>query len=214
MAKIYKINGGVKYEHDNKSIQQLVIENKKDLSFCNLSNLDLSSCDLSNSNLFSSDLSNSDLSYSNLFNSNLSYSNLSSCNLSESNLSKADLYFCNLSACDLSESDLSYSNLSYSNLSACDLSDTQFTSCNLSSCNLSEIKYYSESHDIFNELCRRNYKKFNNEKLGIIYKISQLRLCWQTIMMKFKWDDITNIFEILSDNGYDEYLIKWDLVTE
>ena len=179
MAKIFKINGNVKYDHDNKSVQQLVIENKKDLSFC--------------------DLSYSDLSYSDLFYSNLSGSNLSGSNLSGS---------------DLSNSNLSYSNLSGSNLSGSDLSKSNLSFCNLSSCNLFDIKNYSESHDIFNELCKRNYKKFNDEQLSIIYKISQLRLCWETIKSKFMWCMITDIFKILSAIGFDEYLIKWDLLTE
>ena len=87
------------------------IENKVDLSNCNLSGSDLSNCNLRGSNLSGSNLSGSDLSGSDLRGSNLSGSDLRDCNLRGSNLSGSNLSGSDLSDCDLSDCDLSGSDL-------------------------------------------------------------------------------------------------------
>ena len=77
------------------------IENKVDLSNCDLSGSDLSNCDLSGSDLRGSDLSGSNLSGSDLRGSNLSGSDLRGSNLSGSDLLDCDLSRSNLRDCDL-----------------------------------------------------------------------------------------------------------------
>jgi len=170
-----------------------------DLSYSNLRGSNLSYSNLSYSNLSYSNLRGSNLSYSNLSNSNLSYSNLSNSNLSYSDLSNSNLRGSNLSGSDLRGSNLRYSNLSYSDLSNSNLRDS----------NLRGSKNYSESHDFFQEIAKRQkVDTFTQKEWSIIGQIIIHRLCWDTIKKRFN-KSAMGIFKKLKKVGFGEWSGKY-----
>ena len=158
MNKILNRHTGNVIASGNKTVRELAIEHKANLS----------RADLRGANLSYADLSYADLSYANLSYANLSYANLSGADLSGANLSRADLSGANLSGADLSRAnlrgaDLSYANLSYADLSGADLSYADLSYANLIRADLSGCKGIKTASAFL--------KKFKTDELGlIVYK--------------------------------------------
>jgi hypothetical protein len=183
------------------------------LSLANLSGSDLYKANLSGANLSGSNLSGSHLSGANLSGSDLYKAYLSGADLSGADLSGADLSLANLSGSNLSGSHLSGADLSGANLSRANLSESYLSGANLSGADLSEsylsnIKGYSESHDIFMELIRNHLIKFSKGEQEIASRVFALRLCWESIKKEYG-KEMGSIFKKLKELGYDEYQKKW-----
>ena len=116
----------------------------------------------------------------------------------------ADLSYSDLSYSNLSNSNLSYSNLSDSNLSYSDLSNS-----NLRDSNLRGSKNYSESHDFFQEIAKRQkVDTFTQKEWSIIGQIIIHRLCWDTIKKRFN-KSAMGIFKKLKKVGFGEWSGKY-----
>ena len=120
------------------------------------------------------------------------------------NLCSADLY-----SADLYSANLSYADLSYADLRSADLRSADLSSANLYSANLEGIKGYSESHDIFTELCRQQKSKtFTEKEWAIIGFVSIHRICWDAIKERYG-KKIMPIFKKLSKKGWGEFEKKY-----
>ena len=127
------------------------IDNKKDLTGTDMSNLTLKGIDfsdvdnmrevnMSGAYLSGVTLDKVDLSDANLSGADLIGAKLAGANLRNVNLSKAKLREANLSDANLSEADLSGANLSGADLSGADLSGAKLAGANLRDANLSKAK--------------------------------------------------------------------------
>ena len=74
---------------------------------------------------------------------------------------------------------------------------------------LTDIKNYSESHDVFIQLIKNKSVKFSKKQKEIASMIFAFRLCWKSIKKEYG-KDMTKIFKILADLGWGEYLDKWE----
>lgn len=189
-----RFSGNVLFEAETDSLKlavEMAVKQKTDLSGANLSGANLYEANLSGAYLRDCNLRYSNLSGSDLRGSDLRYSNLSDCILRYSNLSGANLYEAYLRGADLSGADLSGAYLS---------------GANLSGVYLRGAKGYSQSHDFFFELVRRNLvDKFSAREWEIIGQLAIHRLCWDSIKKRFG-SDIIPIFEVLNADGFGEYL--------
>ena len=135
-----------------------------------------------------------DLSDSDLRGSDLRGSDLRGSNLRGSNLSGSDLRGSDLSCSDLRGSDLSYSNLRGSDLRGSDLRGS---------------KNYSESHDFFEEIVRRQkVDTFTQKEWSIIGQIVIHKLCWESIRKRFN-KSAMGIFKKLKKVGFGEWSGKY-----
>ena len=158
-----------------------------------------------------------ELTGADLYGADLSGTKLSGADLSGANLSGADLYGADLSGANLSGADLSGADLSGTKLSGADLSGTKLSGANLSGANLSGAELsgadlsgaelYSNSHDIFAELIRRNHTLFTSAEWAAIGQIVILRICWDTIIKRHK-KPAMSIFKKLEKIGFGEYLTE------
>jgi len=139
----------------------------------------------------------------------LAYADLSGVNLFYVNLSYSDL-FC----IDLSNSELAYADLSNSDLTGADLTDANLFCANLSFDNLDNtkltgIKGYSDSYEIFFELCRRqSIKTFTSKEWMIIGQLSLHYFCWDVIKRRYGKTALS-IAKKLAKAGWDEYYKKY-----
>jgi len=169
----------------------------------------LSGADLSNADLSNADLSNADLSRAYLSGADLSNADLSNAYLSRAYLTNADLSRAKLSGATLTGTYLSRAYLSGADLSNADLSNADLSRANLTNADLIDIKGYSESHDIWIELIKRQHiKTFTEKEWSIIGQIWTHRLCWDSIKKRFGKKAMT-IFKKLSKTGYNEYELKY-----
>jgi len=143
-----------------------------------------------------------ELTGADLYGADLSGTKLSGADLSGANLSGADLYGADLSGANLSGAELYGANLSGADLYGADLSGTK-----LSGADLSGAELYSNSHDIFAELIRRNHTLFTSAEWAAIGQIVILRICWDTIIKRHK-KPAMSIFKKLEKIGFGEYLTE------
>jgi len=116
------------------------------------------------------------------------------------NLRSANLIGANLSSANLSSAYLSDANLRGANLSSANLS-----SANLSSANLWGAKNYSENHDYWAEIIRRQpIKTFTDKEWAIIGQIIIHRLCWDSIKKRFG-KKVIPIFKKQTKLGFGEF---------
>jgi hypothetical protein len=141
----------------------------------------------------------------NLSFANLYSANLCSANLYSANLYSANLYSANLSFADLYSANLCSANLSFANLRSADLSSANLYSADLSSANLTNIKNYSESHEIWIEIIRQQkLNTFTEKQWAIIGQVWVHRLCWETIKKRYG-KKIIPIFKKLTKVGFGEF---------
>ena len=106
---------------------------------------------------------------------------------------------------DLSHADLSYADLSYANLSQSNLSKANLSHANLSHSDLGYITGYSESHEVFQEVVRRQKENtFTDREWTAIGQIIVHRLCWGWITYRFD-DVVMSILEKLTQAGFREW---------
>jgi hypothetical protein len=152
--------------------------------------------DLSRANLYGADLSGANLYGANLYGAYLSGANLSGANLSGANLSGADLSGANLSRADLSRA----------YLYRADLYRADLYGANLYGAYLSGAKNYVNSHDLVQEIVRRqSIKTFSEKEWMVLGQVFVHRLCWDTIKKKHGKIALS-ICKKLAKVGFDEYL--------
>ena len=117
----------------------------------------------------------------------------------------ADLRGANLGSANLGSAGLRGASLRGANLRGAYLGDAYLRDADLVGAN-----GYSENHDIFFELIRREkVEKFTNIQWSIIGQLAIYRLCWDSIKKRFG-KKIVEIFKVLADNGFDEYLKRYE----
>jgi len=105
----------------------------------------------------------------------------------------------------LTDADLSGINLFYAN----DLFQADLSFAILDNTKLTGIKGYSDSHEIFFELCRRQPTgTFNLKELAIIGELSLHRPCWDVIKKRYGKTALS-IAKKLAKAGWDEYYRKY-----
>lgn len=108
----------------------------------------------------------------------------------------------------LNNADLSYANLGNADLSYADLRNANLRNANLRGANLKGIKNYSDCHDIFFELLRRQKPSFLTKKeKAFVYDIMINRYCWNRIVQF--GESFLHLLEKVSKLGFDEYEIKY-----
>jgi len=146
----------------------------------------------------------------NLYGANLYGANLTGANLTGADLYGADLRGADLYGADLRWADLYGANLTGANLTGADLRGANLRGANLRGANLYGAENYSEIHQIFLELIRREkIETFKKSEWEIIGQISIHLPCWGTIVKRFAKTPMTHIFKILSSKGFGEYLKKY-----
>jgi len=194
--KIKTVDGKVIVESKAKgmTIKELAEKYRDELAYAYLS-----CADLSGSNLSCADLSNSDLSYACLTGSDLTGVDLSGSFLFQTDLAYACLSGSNLTGANLSGANLFQANLSFTNLSFANLDNTKLTG----------IEGYSDSREIFLELCRRQLiGTFNLKELAIIGQLSPHHPCWDEIKRRYGKTALS-IAKKLAKAGWDEYYKKY-----
>jgi len=150
----------------------------------------------------------------NLVGANLVGANLVRANLVRANLVRANLVRANLVRANLVGANLVRANLVGANLDGANLVGANLDGANLVRANLDGAKEYSESHDIFLELVRREKSEsFTEIEWSIIGKLSIHRLCWGSIKKRFG-HKIISIFEKLASTGFEEYLERYTKMLE
>ena len=82
------------------------------------------------------------------------------------------------------------------------------TKINIEGANLEGIKKYSENHDIFKELIKReNINTFSDSEWSYIGRINVHSLCEYSIKKRFN-EKIFKVFEVLK-SGFDEYYRRY-----
>ena len=146
----------------------------------------------------------------NLYGADLRSADLYGADLRGVNLRVADLYGANLYGANLRVADLCGADLRVADLHGANLYGANLYGANLYGADLYGAENYSEIHQIFLELIKRErIKTFNNSEWEIIGQISIHLPCWDTIVSRFAAIPMTNIFRILADKGFDEYLVKY-----
>jgi len=80
---------------------------------------------------------------------------------------------------------------------------------NLVGANLRGARNYRDSHDVFQEVVRRQkVEVFSNDEWSAIAQITIHRLCWDSIKKRFG-DVMPHIFEVLAQAGFTEWLEYW-----
>ena len=96
-------------------------------------------------------------------------------------------------------------NLSSANLIGANLRGANLSSANLSSANLWGAKNYSENHDYWAEIIRRQpIKTFTDKEWAIIGQIIIHRLCWDSIKKRFG-KKVIPIFKKQTKLGFGEF---------
>jgi hypothetical protein len=125
----------------------------------------------------------------------LGYADLGGAYLGGAYLGGADLRGADLRGAELRGADLRGAYLGYAYLGGADLRGA---------------KNYSESHDFFIEIVRRQeVKAFGVELWGAIGQIVIHRLCWGTIKKRFG-KKMLKVFRVLGKQGFDEYLKRYE----
>ncbi len=90
-----------------------------------------------------------------------------------------------------------------------DLRGANLEDADLCGANLRDVKKYSESHEVFQEIIRQQKSEtFTESEWAIIGQIIIHRLCWDTIKNKFD-KKATEVFKKLSACGYGEWEARY-----
>jgi hypothetical protein len=116
---------------------------------------------------------------------------------------------------ELENADLTCANLENANLTCVSLENANLRNANLRNADLTcaelrGIKNYSENHDIFFELIKRNKVKiFSKTQWECIRQITIHRLCWHSIKKRFG-KTAMGVFKKISKMGFDEYEKRYE----
>ena len=109
----------------------------------------------------------------------------------------------------MSDADLSGVDLRGADLSGVDLRGADLRGANLRGADFKDIKNYSESHTIFQEIVRRQeVKTFTDKEWSCIGQICIHQLCWDSIKNRFG-KTAMSVFQKLSKVGYNEWKNKY-----
>jgi len=159
-------------------------------------------------NLWGANLEGANLRVANLEGANLRVANLWVANLEGANLRGANLEGADLEGANLRGADLEGADLEGANLRGADLEGANLWGANLRVANLEGAKNYSENRVIFIQLIRNNLIKFSVRQQEIASRIFALEFCWKMIKKEYG-KDMKKIFQILAEQGWDEFLVKW-----
>ena len=122
---------------------------------------------------------------------------------------KADLRGAYLQDAYLQDAYLQDAYLRGANLRGANLQKADLWKADLRGANLQAIRYYSEIHEVFQEVVRQQKcDTFSEKEWSIIGKICIHRLCWGTIKNKFGAEAMP-VFERLADKGWGEWLGRY-----
>ena len=94
-------------------------------------------------------------------------------------------------------------------LTGADLTGADLTVAYLTVAYLRKAKGYSESHDIFFEVIRRQKTEtITTREWEMVGQLAIHRLCWDTIKKRFG-KDIIPLFEKIASTGFSEYLERY-----
>ena len=129
---------------------------------------------------------------------------LGGADLRGADLGGADLGGADLRGADLRDAYLRYAYLGYADLRGADLRGAD----------LRGAKNYTDSHDIFQEVVRRQPSTvFSTPEWSAIAQITIYRLCWDSIKKRFP-TVMPHIFWVLADAGFNEWLDFWSNLKE
>jgi len=199
-----KHNGSVLFKADVGSIKLAIEAAIK--GGANLRGASLCGADLRGADLYGADLYGADLRDASLRGADLRGASLRGADLCDADLYGADLRDADLRGVNLYDADLRGANLRDADLRGADLCGADLRGASLYDADLRGAKNYTNSHSLFFELIRlRPVKTFTDNQWSIIGKISIHRWCWDTLKKEFG-DDLTPIFQILANSGFNEYL--------
>jgi len=133
---------------------------------------------------------------------------------SGANLTGADLSGANLSGADLSGANLYGADLYGANLSGADLTGADLYRADLTGADLSGAVEYVNSHDIFQEVVRRQKVEIITESEWVfVGQITLHRFCWDTIKNQFAGPAMS-LFKKLADAGFGEWLEHFEKITK
>jgi len=167
-------------------------------------------------------LGGANLRGANLVGANLDGANLGGANLGGAYLDGANLGGAYLGGAYLGGAYLGGANLDGANLGGAYLGGAYLDGAYLGGANLGGAylggayldgaKSYSESHDIFIELVRREkVKAFTPAQWSYIGEIAVHRICWGSIKKRFR-KEMLPVFGVLAKSGFGEYLEKYKQV--
>jgi uncharacterized protein YjbI with pentapeptide repeats len=120
----------------------------------------------------------------------------------------------NLRGANLRGANLEGAYLGGAYLRGADLGGAYLGGANLEGANLRGAKNYSENHDMFCQLSRREkVKTFTATQWGYIGEIAIHRICWGSIKKRFG-KKMVPVFNVLDKSGFGEYLEKYKQVLE
>ena len=134
---------------------------------------------------------------------------LEGADLEGANLRGADLRGAYLGDAYLRGADLRGADLEGANLRGAYLGDAYLRGADLEGADLRGVKNYSENHDIFAQLIRNNLTKFTKKEQEISGRIFMLRLCWESILIKYP-KEAKKIALKLKKLGWGEYAKKME----
>ncbi len=109
-----------------------------------------------------------------------------------------------------SGADLDGANLRGANLRGANLDVADLRGANLDGADLRGAKGYANSHDIFQEIIRRQQTSvFTDIEWSAIAQITIHRLCWDSIKKRFS-GVMPHIFTVLAEAGFPKWLEYWD----
>ena len=185
-----------------------------DLRGANLIGADLIDADLRGANLIGADLRDADLRGANLIGANLRDADLRGANLIGADLIGANLIGANLIGANLRDADLIGANLRGADLRGANLIGADLIDADLRGANLIGAKGYLNSHEIFQEIIRRQkVETFTTKEWAAIAQIIIHTLCWDTIKKRFD-KTAMSVFKKLSKTGFSEWVDKFKEETE
>uniref|UniRef100_A0A6M3JAG2 Pentapeptide repeat-containing protein n=2 Tax=viral metagenome TaxID=1070528 RepID=A0A6M3JAG2_9ZZZZ len=143
--------------------------------------------------------------------------NLRGADLRDANLRGADLGYADLGGANLRGADLGRADLRDAYLGGADLRDANLRGAYLGDANLRGAylrgaEGYVNSHEVFQEIVRRqSVSVFSEAEWSAIAQITIHRLCWDSIKKRFP-AVMFHIFEILALAGFDEWLEYWSKI--
>ena len=125
-TQLKRIDGTVIAESDTLTFKELVVENKFNLTYADLTNADLTRADLTRANLTSAKLTRANLTDADLTRANFYYADLTN-----ADLTRANFYYANLTDADLTRANFYYAKLTRANLTDADLTRANLTGADI-----------------------------------------------------------------------------------
>jgi hypothetical protein len=169
---------------------------------------------LRGANLEGANLEGANLRGANLEDAYLEDAYLRGANLGGAYLGGAYLRGANLEGAYLRGANLRGAYLGGANLGGANLGGANLRGAYLRGANLRGAKEYSELHEFFYEVIRREkIETFTEKEWSFVGKISIHRLCWTQIKKRFG-KEMLRVFEVIKERGYGEYYERYKTILE